>query len=541
MRTCPTCRVLYPADTQFCPADGTPLHEAAPSEPSSDLPIGMMVGEYRVTGKVGEGGMGTVYAGIHPVIGKKVAIKLLNPNLATDPGAISRFVSEARSVNHIQHPNIVDIFSFDRLADDNRHYFVMELLEGRTLKEEIERQAPMPAVLALHVLWQVCDALEAAHARGIFHRDLKPDNVYLVERATAGVFVKLLDFGIAKLTGEAGVGLSHTRTGVPMGTPFYMSPEQCRGVGVDHRTDIYSLGVMMYEIFTGQLPFTGSSYIDVIQGHLSTPPRPPTELAGVSESLSQVILRAMSKDPEGRQQSATELKRDLERLAREAGMPLASAAVTGAVYDLPLTTPARPPAAPAPTPSFAVPGKTVGPPKTSRPSTYAMVGGIAAVAVAAVAVLMLRGKPTVEPITPAPIAAAPVPVAATPPPAVPVPAPAPPAVGKLIFAVAPAATLVVDGQDRGNGSNFAIEVPPGTHEIVLEAPGHQPYRETVALTAGADLTRAVTLTAEKGARTPRRTGSRDRGRAKTSETPVDTAAPGAAPSKTGDATLDPFR
>ena len=477
--------------------------------------------------------MGSVYSGVHPVIGKKVAIKVLNPSLASDAGAVSRFVSEARSVNHIQHPNIVDIFSFGQLPD-NRNYFVMELLEGRTLKEELERQSPIPTALALHVLWHVCDALEAAHARGIFHRDLKPDNVFLVERGT-GVFVKLLDFGIAKLTGEAGLGLSQTRTGVPMGTPFYMSPEQCRGVGVDHRTDLYSLGVMMYEIFTGQLPFTGNSYIDVIQGHLGTPPRAPTELAAVSESVAQVILRAMAKDAAGRYQSASDLKRELERLSHEAGTPLAIASVTRPIVGAVMATPARLAASvEAPTPSFAVPGKTVGPPSARRLPVGAILGvGVVAAAGLAAVILMSRSTP------PAPVAVAvpapqvaPVQVPAQPAEPAP-PAPAVPSVARLNVEVTPSATLKVGEEVRGTGTKFAVEVTPGSHDITLEAPGYEPFHEAVAMTAGAELSRQVTL--EKIVAKSRRPSRRDRAR--------DKDAPGSpgAPARTGDATLDPFK
>jgi eukaryotic-like serine/threonine-protein kinase len=520
-------------ESQFCPTDGSPLGDAAPMEPTGDLPVGMLVGEYRVTGKIGEGGMGTVYAGVHPVIGKKVALKLLNPALAADPATVARFVSEARSVNHIQHPNIVDIFSFGQLPD-GRHFFVMELLEGRTLKEEIERQALMPPTLALHVLWQVCDALEAAHARGIFHRDLKPDNVFLVERATVGVFVKLLDFGIAKLTGEAGRGLSQTRTGIPMGTPFYMSPEQCRGTGVDHRTDIYSLGVMMYEVFTGKLPFTGNSYIDVIQAQIATPPRPPAEIAPVPEALSQVILHAMAKDPAERHQSATEFKRDLERLARDAGSPLAVVPTTGPVTDLPTITPGHAPVS-VQTPSFAVPGKTVSAPTKRKSIIPAVLGGIGVAAAVVVGVVALRGRgATPPPAAVPPAVAQPVPATAASAPAAVVPPPPPaPAVAKLAVEVTPAATLSIEGAVRGTGARFDLEVAPGSHELVLEAAGYETYRETVALTAGAALNRVVTL--EKSAKLVRRPGRHGR-----AAPPAGTAAP-AAPAQTGDATLDPFK
>jgi len=258
--------------------------------------------------------MGTVYAGVHPLIGKRVAIKVLNPTLATDVVTLNRFLDEARAVNRIGHPNIVDIFAFGDLGDF--HYFVMELLEGRTLTQEIERQRPVPHALAFSVLDAVCSALDAAHQHGIVHRDLKPDNIFLVQRSGADVFTKLLDFGIAKLTDDRGTDMSKTKTGVPIGTPFYMSPEQCRGLNVDWRADIYSLGVIMFEMFTGTLPFTGESYIEIMQAHMLQQPRPPQHLVPMPEALGELILRALAKAPAARFQSAAELRAELARLAR---------------------------------------------------------------------------------------------------------------------------------------------------------------------------------------------------------------------------------
>jgi serine/threonine protein kinase len=318
LRTCPSCRQQFAPELNFCPIDGARLEgaSAAPPLPASgrDLRPGTTVGEYEITSKIADGGMGTVYAGVHPVIGKRVAIKILSPALATDVVALNRFLDEARSVNRIGHPNIVDIFAFGQIGDC--HYFVMELLEGRTLTQEIERQRPVPRELAFSVLDAVCDALDAAHQRSIVHRDLKPDNIFLVQRAGNDVFTKLLDFGIAKLTDERTHDMSKTKTGVPLGTPFYMSPEQCRGLGVDWRTDIYSLGVIMYEMFTGALPFTGESYIEIMQAHMLQQPRPPQQIAPLPPGLGEAIVKALAKQAAARFQSAAELRTELARVAR---------------------------------------------------------------------------------------------------------------------------------------------------------------------------------------------------------------------------------
>jgi len=317
LRTCPSCGQQFAPELNFCPVDGSRLEGGvAPVQLTvfgRDLEAGTAVGEYEITSKIADGGMGTVYAGVHPVIGKRVAIKVLSPALATDLVALNRFLDEARAVNRIGHPNIVDIFAFGQIGDC--HYFVMELLEGRTLTQEIERQRPVPRSLAFPVLDAICDALSAAHERGIVHRDLKPDNVFLVQRAGNDVFTKLVDFGIAKLMDEHAKDVSKTKTGIPLGTPFYMSPEQCRGLGVDYRTDIYSLGVIMYEMFTGSLPFTGESYIEIMQAHMMQQPRPPQQLVPMPGGLGGLIMKTLAKNPAQRFASAAELRAELARVA----------------------------------------------------------------------------------------------------------------------------------------------------------------------------------------------------------------------------------
>jgi tRNA A-37 threonylcarbamoyl transferase component Bud32 len=272
-----------------------------------DLAPGYVVGEYRVERVLGRGGMGVVYAGTQPLIEKQVAIKVLNLELSSDPNLVKRFLDEARAVNRIRHPNIIDIFSFGQIAD-SRQYFVMEYLEGRTLADRL--QAGDLAVADLPpLLGQICDALDAAHGEHIVHRDLKPENVWIVEPKRGRPFVKLLDFGIAKLlaTGDQAT----TQAGVLMGTPQYMSPEQCHGRAIDHRTDIYAMGVMLYQIYTGRLPFAGDTFAEILTKQLVDIPEPPSTHATLPPALDDLILRCLAKDPALRPQSARALGEEL--------------------------------------------------------------------------------------------------------------------------------------------------------------------------------------------------------------------------------------
>lgn len=277
--------------------------------------IGTMVGEYEVTGWIGEGGMGAVLSGIQPLIGKKVAIKILKTPFISNPESMRRFVDEARAVNEIGHPNIVDIFSFGQF-EDGTLFFVMEYLDGETFTETLSR-GPLTYELARWILADVLDALEAAHAKGIVHRDLKPDNIFLIRKNPGKQYVKLLDFGVAKFT-EEGLHSVSTTTGLPLGTPIYMSPEQCNGHRVDPRSDLYSLGVLMYQMFTGRLPFDGT-FMQVLAAHFIEEPTPPSRFTAIPRDLEEVILRCLKKDPDQRPQTAAALKEVLLPLLEALG------------------------------------------------------------------------------------------------------------------------------------------------------------------------------------------------------------------------------
>jgi serine/threonine-protein kinase len=260
--------------------------------------IGRRFGSYVVEQKLGEGGMGAVYRAVQPEIGKLVAIKFLAEQFSSSPGVVQRFFAEARAVNLIQHDNIVDIFDFGQV--DGHSYFVMELLRGASLEDVLRNQGALAVPRVLDVGVQVADAIAAAHARGIIHRDLKPDNIFLVPKSGRPDFVKLLDFGIAKLTdpvtGQGGGG-QRTALGAVLGTPGYMSPEQGTGDLVDARTDVYALGVILFRMLSGRLPFDGRTFSEILQKQLTEPPADVSVVRPeVSPSLAALVHQMFARD-----------------------------------------------------------------------------------------------------------------------------------------------------------------------------------------------------------------------------------------------------
>src|SRR5512140_785294 len=283
--------------------------------PQPDLLIGQTVGNYLVTQKLGEGGMGAVYLAEHPSIGKKVALKVLHAEFSTNPEVAERFFTEAKAVNAIQHPNIVDIVDYGVIQTgprgaDRLVYFIMEYLQGLTLSQIIRTESPLPPERALSIALQVADALAASHKCSIVHRDLKPDNIILMQRGRERDFVKLLDFGIAKLTGGNAMGSHRTRTGIVMGTPAYMSPEQCEGRdSVDLRTDIYALGIVIYEMLTGRVPFVGDGYGEILVQHLTQRPVPVSQYRMLPPHVEAVVMKALEKRADMRYPTMDEFMR----------------------------------------------------------------------------------------------------------------------------------------------------------------------------------------------------------------------------------------
>jgi serine/threonine-protein kinase len=296
------------------------------------IDVGQTIGNYKITAKLGEGGMGVVFLAEHPVIGKKVAMKAIHPELSRNAEVVSRFMIEAKSVNQIGHEHIVDISDFGNTAD-GEFYFVMEYLQGQAMAERLKQVTKLPPAQALNIAAQVADALGASHDHGIIHRDLKPENIYLVARGANKDFVKVLDFGLAKLTGRGDEKVSHkTRTGSVMGTPFYMAPEQCEGkASIDHRADIYSLGVILFEMLTGKVPFGGEGYGEIIVKHITTPaPSARSVVLELPASLDALLFRAMTKSPDHRFQSMAEFRDAMldpegyAQVAPTAGIPAAA-------------------------------------------------------------------------------------------------------------------------------------------------------------------------------------------------------------------------
>ncbi|MCB9556861.1 MAG: protein kinase [Deltaproteobacteria bacterium] len=266
MQVCPQCFGLYGPEQNRCPTDGQKTAHYA------KVLIGLNLGPYVVRSMLNEGGMGVVYSGEHPTLGRKVALKVLRPELSLREGIVERFTQEARAVNTIGHRNIVNIYDFGT-TPFGTFYIAMEYLEGRTLRELIDKEGPQPLARVRLIIDQLCAALSAAHSKGFVHRDVKPENVMLCARPR-GEYIKLLDFGIAKLL----TSTEQTNTGAPLGTPQYMAPEQIDGAPTDHRADIYALGAVTYELLTARLPHPGHSHAAVRQSQLAGPPAPPSAL-----------------------------------------------------------------------------------------------------------------------------------------------------------------------------------------------------------------------------------------------------------------------
>jgi len=277
--------------------------------------IGQSFGSYRAVRLVGRGGMGVVYAAEHPLLGSQAVVKQLRPELSAQRDVIERFFNEARAASRIVHPGIVRIFDFG-YSEDGTAYFVMEFLEGESIGARLAKGGPIPEAHAARLGRQMASALAAAHEAGIVHRDLKPDNVFLVpdEAVAGGERAKILDFGIAKLGGDVGEGVAVTRTGALLGSPLYMSPEQCRGTGeVDFRTDIYALGCLLFAMVTGRPPFVGQGVGEIIGKHIYEQPPMPRELVpGLSAGFEAVVMRALEKDPARRHASMRALAAALE-------------------------------------------------------------------------------------------------------------------------------------------------------------------------------------------------------------------------------------
>jgi serine/threonine-protein kinase len=315
--------------------------------------IGQQFGNYRVLSLLGEGGMGAVYLAEHPGIGRRVAVKVLHKQYSGDEQLLGRLLNEARAANAIRHPNIIEILD-SGMRQDGVPYLVMELLEGESLGQRLRGTGRLPIRDAIDFTLQTSSALGAAHKKGIVHRDLKPDNLFIIghnpdesNRLTPSGPVermKVLDFGIAKLQMPQPGDSVKTRTGTLMGTPIYMSPEQCRGTKtVDHRSDVYSLGVIFYEMLVGQPPFVSDGFGELVNMHLNVPPQSMrAQRPEISEQLDSIVLKMLAKNPEDRYA-------DMQSFTAALKLAQSGAVVAGSSPDLAGTPP--PVAAPAPRPA----------------------------------------------------------------------------------------------------------------------------------------------------------------------------------------------
>jgi serine/threonine-protein kinase len=486
----------------------------------AELPPGTLLGDWRVEAKIGEGGMGTVYAASHDLIGKRAALKVIRAEHCTDPGAAARLLQEARVVNQISHKNIVDIFYAGELAD-GRPFLVMELLSGKTLSDRLA-EGRLPSIEAIEVLLQVCAALGAAHSHGVIHRDLKPDNIVLAE-THGGTVVKLLDWGIAKLT--APDAASATGCGTLIGTPRYIAPEQARGKRVGEKTDIYSLGAIAYELFLESPPFTADNVADLLAAHLREPVVPPREVwPEIPEELDRLLLAMLAKEPAERpplDDVVATLSRVRAELRRRSGhedtveptpapvainVPEALAPVEQALGEVALADTHH---------------ADVAPPPQSRGwriATAAAITAITIVVLAGLATLFAPGRRVIASARTFAVGEA----AAEDPPA--------PTTTSLDLRFTPEhATVLVDGAPvASQHGRVEATITPGTHTIELRADGFEPYQRSLEVGPGA-LLLAVDLDRVTAPQPARRVpGSRGK-------------APKRAPRLHPDATIDPFR
>jgi serine/threonine-protein kinase len=327
MLSCPKCGRHYAQGLNHCPEDGTALRADETikgyTTPCAPL-IGQVLDEkYRLDEWLGEGGMGTVYRATHVLIDRPVAVKVLHPRYVEDEAAQQRFRREARAAGRLQHPNAVAVTDFGR-TDAGCVYIVMELLEGRTLREVMAQDAPLPTERVITLMSQIAAAVEAAHEGGVIHRDLKPANIFVVQRKGQLPVVKVLDFGIAKLAADSlddSDAKNLTQTGVMIGTPRYMSPEQCDGEKLTPASDVYSLGIILYEMLTGETPFNGASPLAIALQHSSKQPRPPREIVPtIPAELERVVLHALAKKPGDRPPDAGAFREELNASARVPGL-----------------------------------------------------------------------------------------------------------------------------------------------------------------------------------------------------------------------------
>src|SRR5882672_2195540 len=325
MLQCARCNRTFAEGVELCPYDLTPLR----ADPTiADVPIDPLIGrvfedKYALVERLGVGGMGTVYRASHLLIDRPVALKVLSQRFVGDQTAQQRFRREARAAGCMQHPNAVTVTDFGA-TDDGYLYIVMELLEGQTLRDLLAREAPLDPARAVSFMMQTCSAVGAAHEAGLIHRDLKPANIFIEQRPNLAAVVKVLDFGVAKFVVEEHDDDYNTLTqvGAIIGTPRYMSPEQCSGAApLTPASDVYSLGIILYEMLTGAVPFSADTPLALALKQVSELPVRPRKVAPtIPAELEGVVMHALAKDPRFRPADANELRRELHEVAVDLGL-----------------------------------------------------------------------------------------------------------------------------------------------------------------------------------------------------------------------------
>lgn len=316
MKVCPSCGTTYSDDMSFCPDEGTALVPLSDAPPIDVNLVGeRLFGDYLLKKKLGEGGMGAVYLAENVAIDQKIAVKVLHPSAARDDETLQRFNREANAIARLTHPNTIRVFIFGKTSEP-LIYLAMEYVDGTTLRDELYDNGPFDELRAISIMRQTLHALSEAHELGVVHRDLKPDNIMLTQFRGVRDFVKVLDFGIAKVTEpRGGQQKKLTQAGVVYGTPEYLSPEQARGKDIDFRADLYAMGIILYEMMTGVVPFTGDTALAILSGHVYQEPPDPATVndAKISHAMRNIILRAIQKDPDERYQSAMDFLEALEQ------------------------------------------------------------------------------------------------------------------------------------------------------------------------------------------------------------------------------------
>jgi serine/threonine-protein kinase len=489
MKTCPECKAQADDAARFCLDCGHSFGDA-PAEATDPWRGRVIAGRFQIVRKLGDGGMGEVFQAEQQPMGRLVALKILRAALADDPQQVERFKREAQAASRLTHPNTIIVHDFGQ-GQDGVVFLAMEYLDGKTLARALEEEGRLEPRRAARIMAQICGSLHEAHGQGVVHRDLKPENIFLTQRGGQGEFVKVLDFGIAKIR-DIGAGNkleTITRQGAIFGTPQYMSPEQIKGADLDARSDVYALGVMLYQMLSGVLPFKAATAVEMLTKHLAEAPAPlkvDTADAATVARLEAVALRALAKDRNHRQASAEAFLEDLQDAVGDAARPTSVAGLVAA--------PSAPPA-----PASAGLGLKLGAgaavllcgalgaffalrPDSDAGKSRAPDAGTAPIS--SVATAPPTAAPTqapTQPPTQAPTqpptqpATEPATQPPTRPPVQPATnAPAPPSrkpaddkrAGKLfIYSKTPGVKVFLDGRPKGNTPLVNIEVPPGNHNV----------------------------------------------------------------------------